>query len=126
MPVKKISALRAGLLFLNPAPARGGLGAFSGPLNFPLRHFRFAHGLAKKIVSYIETYHVSGRFFSGTFSHSVSGNHKSGLPRLADWLAGRGRPNDKLAGGRLAGWLAAWPAGRLAGCMAGCLAGRRN
>ena len=32
------------------------------------------------MISYIETNHVSGRFFPATFSHSVSGNHKSGLP----------------------------------------------
>ena len=72
---KKISALRASLLFLHPAPARGGLGAFPEPWIFISDIFSFCTRTREKNDSYIETNHVSGRFFSPTFSHSVFGEH---------------------------------------------------
>ena len=66
---------------LKPRPrTRGTRRVFWTP-EFPSpTYFRFAHGLAKKIVSYIETNHDSGRLLSATFSHSVSGSHKEGSP----------------------------------------------
>ena len=77
---KKIFALRAGSPSSTPPPHAGDLTRFLNPGFSSPTYFRFAHGLVKKMVFYIETNHVSGRSFPATFSHSVSGNHKSGLP----------------------------------------------